>query len=495
MVDILTDKRGWKDFDGEAVVLGVFEPKPDALLAEINKLLEGAIDHIIKKKEFTGEAGQIKLIHTLKKMPCEHILLVGLGKRDEFGLEQLRRASGLAARVLRDNGILSFATLLHNIPAKKATLREQAQAVAEGTILGEYQFIKYKTQNKDKIKQLKKIVLLEAEKAAEEGARAGKIIADAQNTAREWVNEPGSVMTPTKLAEEALALKKLGVKVTVYDKKGIEKLGLNGLLAVNKGSGQEPRFIILEYKKGNAPLVAILGKGLTFDSGGLDIKQPQFMLEMQGDMAGGAAVICTIRALAELDANANVVGIIPSTENMPGCNAYKPGDIVQSYNGKTIEINNTDAEGRVILADAVGYAEKNFKPKYIVDLATLTGACVVALGYASAGLMSRDAALANRLKLAGESSGEFLWELPLWDDYKEIVKSEVADVKNTTTGKGYEAGAIAGGWFLHHFVEKTPFAHIDIAGPAWSIESKHYTHKGGTGFGVRLLVEFLKSVR
>ncbi len=495
MVDILTDRRGWKDFPVEAVVLGVFEPKPDAILTEINKLLDGAIDRIIKKKGFNGEFGQVRLINTLKKLSCEHVLLVGLGKRDEFGLEQLRRASGIAARVLRDDGISTFATTLHNISAKKATLREQAQAVAEGTILGAYHFSKFKTVNREKIKDIKSVFLLEAEKAAEEGAKAGKIIADCQNYARDLINEPGSSMTPARLAEEALSLKKFGVKVVVYDKKGIEKLGLNGLLAVSRGSAEEPRFIVIEYKKGNGPLTAIVGKGLTFDSGGLDLKQPQFMADMHGDMAGGAAVICAIRALAMLGVSANVVGIVPCAENMPGCHAYKPNDVVAAYNGKTMEIGNTDAEGRVVLADAIGYAEKNYKPKYIIDLATLTGACVIALGYFSAGLMSRDAALANRLKLAGEASGEMLWELPMWDDYREIVKSEVADVKNIPGGKGYEAGPIAGAWFLQHFVEKTPFAHIDMAGPAWSIERRHYLEKGGTGFGVRLLVEFLKSVR
>ncbi|MEM4247029.1 MAG: leucyl aminopeptidase [Candidatus Woesearchaeota archaeon] len=494
MVDILTDRRGWKEFDGEAVVLGVFEPKPDTLLNEINRLLDGAIDHVIKKKEFTGEFGQVRLINTLKKLPCEHVLLIGLGKRDEFGLEQLRRASGIAAKVLRDNGIPNFATTLHNVPAKKATLREQAQAVAEGTILGAYHFTKFKTQNKDKIKNIESVTLLGAEKAAEEGSRRGKIIADCQNYCRDLVNEPASLLTPSRLAEEALALRKLGVKVTVYDKKGVEKLGLNGLLAVSKGSAEEPRFIILEYKKGSRPLVALVGKGLTFDSGGLDLKQPQFMEGMHGDMAGGAAIICAIKALAMLDANANVVGIVPCAENMPGCHAYKPGDLITAYNGKTIEVGNTDAEGRVIIADAIAYAEKNYNPKYIIDLATLTGACVVALGYFAAGLMSREASLANKLKLSGEATGERVWELPMWDDYKEIVKSEVADVKNVPGGKGYEAGPIAGAWFLQHFVENTPLAHIDIAGPAWSIDKKHYLEKGGTGYGVRLLVEFLKYI-
>jgi len=492
MVDILTDKRGWKEFPVEAVVLGVFEGQQDGILSELNRLLDKAVDHIIRRKEFTGESGQIKLINTLKKLPCEHVLLVGLGKREEFTLEQLRRVSGNAARALRDNSVKSFATTLHTLPAKKATVREQAQAVAEGSILGAYQFTKYKTLNKNKLKNITGVTLLEADNAVEEGANAGKVIADAQCLVRDLVNEPAMTLTPAKLADAALELKKLGVKVTVYDKKAIEKLGLRALLAVNRGSGEEPRFITLEYRKGTGAPIALIGKGITFDSGGLDLKPASYMLDMKSDMAGAAAVIGAIKAVAELGMSVNVVGVIASTENMPGCHAYKPGDVVEGYNGVTMEIGNTDAEGRIILSDAIAYAEKNFKPKCMVDLATLTGACIIALGYAAAGVMSKDSALVNRLKIAGESAGERLWELPMWEDYKENVKSDIADVYNIPGGKGYEAGAIAGAWFLQHFVDKTPWAHVDIAGPAWSIERKHYWDKGGTGFGVRLLVEFLK---
>ncbi len=495
MVDILTDKRGWKEFPTEAVVLGAFEPKPDGLLDELNKILDKAIEPIIRKKEFTGEFGQMKLINTLKKLPCENVLLVGLGKRDEFTLEHLRRVSGSASRALRDNGIKHFATTLHSIPTKKATLREQAQAVTEGTILGVYQFTKYKTLNRDKIKTISRMTLLDADNAAEDGGRVGKIIADAQSWVRDLTNEPAMTLTPTKLAEQALELRKLGVKVTVYDKKQIEKIGLNALLAVNRGSAEEPRFIILEYKKGTGQPVAIVGKGITFDSGGLDIKPAQYMEGMHGDKAGAAAVLGTMKAVAELELPVHVIGVVPTTENMTGGAAYKPGDVVTAYNGKTMEIGNTDAEGRVILSDALAYAEKNFKPKYIVDLATLTGACVIALGYAAAGVMSKDPALINRLKEAGEAAGERLWELPMFEDYKDYVKSEVADVRNIPGNKGYEAGAIAGAWFLQYFVEKTPWAHIDIAGPAWSIDRKHYMERGATGFGVRLLIEFLKKVR
>jgi leucyl aminopeptidase len=495
MVDILVDKKSWKEATTEAVVLGVFEGSQDGILNELNKLLDKAVDHIIRKKEFLGESGQMKLINTLKRLPCEHVLLVGLGKRDEFDLEKLRRVSATASRALRDNGIKAAATTLHTVSAKRATYREQAQAVVEGAILGTYQFNKYKTMNREKIKEFKVLTLLEADRAVEEGAEAGKIIADAQSWVRDLVNEPAMTLTPEKLADAAAELKKLGVKVTVYDKKAIEKLGLHALLAVNNGSGKEPRFVTLEYKKGSGAPVAIVGKGITFDSGGLDIKPAAYMGDMKSDMAGAATVIGTIKAIAELGLAVNVVGVFASTENMPGCNAYKPGDVVKAYNGRTMEIGNTDAEGRVILSDALAYTEKNFKPKVIVDLATLTGACVVALGYAAAGVMSKDAALVSKLKIAGDAAGEKLWELPMFEDYKDSVKSDIADVHNIPGGKGYEAGAIAGAWFLQHFVDKAPWAHIDIAGPAYSNERKHYIEKGGTGFGLRMLVEFIKAQR
>ena len=301
-------------------------------------------------------------------------------------------------------------------------------------------------------------------------------------------------LTPTKLAEAALGLKKFGVKVTVYDKKGIEKLGLQALLAVNRGSAEEPRFIVMEYRKGSGAPIALVGKGITFDSGGLNLKPGNFMLGMKDDMGGAGVVIGTIKAIAELGLKTNVVGVISSTENMTGGRAYKPGDVVKAYNGVTMEIGNIDAEGRVVLSDALAYAEKHFKPKYMVDVATLTGACLVALGYAAAGVFSKDPALANRLKDAGEATGERLWELPMWDDYKDYIRSEIADVLNMPGNKGYEAGAICGAMFLQNFVEKTPWAHIDLS-PAWSIEKKHYWQKGGTGFGVRLLVEFLKRTK
>lgn len=493
-MDVRIDKRGWKEFPAEAVIVGAFEPSPDGLLAELNKLLEGAVTPIIRKKEFTGELKKHRLVSTLGKLPAENVFLVGCGRREKFDTEVLRRVSGEAARVLREHGIKHVATTLHLLPVKGATMKEKARAVTEGLILGAYQFTKYVTENKEKIRELKSITILEADKSVEEGARTGKIVANAQCWARDLVNEPPTVLTPTKMSEEALKLKKLGVRVIVFDKKQIQKIGLTALLAVSAGSSEEPRFIIMEWKKRKGQPLVFCGKGITFDSGGLDLKPARAMSDMKTDMAGGAAVIAAMRAIAELNLPVSVVGIVPATENMPGNRAYKPGDVIRAYNGKTIDIGNTDAEGRVVLADALSYAVKHYKPKAIVDVATLTGACVVALGRVAGGVMGSDSSLVNKLRLASRACGEKIWEFPLWDDYEELVKSEIADVLNVPK-RNAEAGVIAGGLLLQKFVGSAPWAHLDIAGPARMVDKKFYWDKGGSGFGVRLLVEFAKNTR
>jgi leucyl aminopeptidase len=274
----------------------------------------------------------------------------------------------------------------------------------------------------------------------------------------------------------------------------MEKLGMTAILAVNRGSVNEPRFVVMEYNNGGKQKFAIVGKGITFDSGGLDIKDADNMLTMKHDMAGAATVIGVVRAAAILKLKTHVVGVFAATENMPGMDAYKPGDVVPAYNGKTIEIMNTDAEGRVILADALSYTEKNLKPDVMVDLATLTGAVRIALGSECAGVMGRARNLIEHLIKSGTATGERLWELPFWQEYHEQVKSEIADVRNTGVIPR-SAGAIVGGTFLAAFVEKTPWAHIDIAGPAWSEQDLFYTRKGGTGFGVRLLINALENWR
>jgi leucyl aminopeptidase len=298
-------------------------------------------------------------------------------------------------------------------------------------------------------------------------------------------------MKPDDLAQEAKKLEKLGVKVTIYDKKAIEKIGLTALLAVNRGGVNEPRFVIMEYNGGGKKKVALVGKGITFDSGGLDIKTADGMLTMKEDMAGAATVLATVKAAALLKLKVHVVGVFAATENMLGMDPYKPGDVVIAYNGKTIEIANTDAEGRVILSDALAYTEKMIKPDAMVDIATLTGAVSVALGHVCAGVMGTETKLIDHLIMSGNATGERLWPFPFYSEYHEMVKSDIADVQNI--GKiPRSAGSIMGGAFLAAFVEKTPWAHIDIAGVSWSNLDAEYVRKGGTGFGVRLLVHALE---
>ncbi len=479
-------------FKTELIVVGLFFPaeKLPAELKTVDAKLNGAIAHAIKGKEFEGEWLQFRLVSTLDKIPAKNILLLGLGKQKDANSETLRRAAGLSAKIVRDFcGITEYATTLHSLDVPGTSRHERAQAVAEGSVLGAYQYIKYRTVDKDRIKVLSRVTLVGD--GVEAVVKKGVIIAECSNLVRDLANEPASNLKPEQLANTAKELTKLGVKVTVYDKKGIEKLGLTALLAVNRGSVNEPRFVIMEYNGGGRKKVALVGKGITFDSGGLNLKPEEGMLSMKHDMAGAATVIAAVRAAALLKLKVHVVGVFAATENMPGMDAYKPGDVVPTYSGKTIEIANTDAEGRVILADALAYTEKNLKPDAMIDLATLTGACVVALGGVCAGIMGRDKKLIEHLIKSGTATGERLWELPFFQEYHEQVKSEIADVRNLGIIRK-EAGAITAGAFLAAFVEKTPWAHIDIAGPAWAEQDLEYVRKGGTGFGVRLLVHALE---
>ena len=482
-------------FKSELIVVGLFFPaeKVPAELKSVDEKLHGAIAHAIKGKEFEGDLQQFRLVATLDKIPAKNILLIGLGKQDDADLELLRRAAGLSARIVRDFcGITEYSTTLHNVNIPRTSREDRAQAVAEGSVLGAYQYIKYRTVDRKRIKVLQQMTFVGDH--IHESVRKGVTLAECQNLVRDLANEPASNLKPVDLANVAKELSKLGVKVTIHDKKAMEKLGLTAVLAVNRGSVNEPRFVIMEYNNGGKQKVAIVGKGITFDSGGLDIKDADNMLTMKHDMAGAATVIGALRAAALLKLKTHIVGVFAATENMPGMDAYKPGDVVPAYNGKTIEIMNTDAEGRVILADALAYTEKNLKPSAMVDLATLTGAVRIALGSECAGVMGTGKDLIERLIKAGNMTGERLWELPFWLEYHEQVKSEIADVRNTGSIPR-SAGAIVGGTFLAAFVEKTPWAHIDIAGPAWSEQDLFYTRKGGTGFGVRLLINLLENWR
>jgi leucyl aminopeptidase len=476
------------------IVVGAFEgKKPEGLANIIDKKLNGLVSKLFKDKDFEGKPNQMRLIYTQGKLPAERILLVGLGKDKDFKIEKLRQASGTSSKAVRDLGLKKFSSTLALLKMKKVSAYDISKAVAEGAILSLYDFIDYRTEKKEEIKRVDEVaVIVEKEdKEIKKGLDDGVKISEAVYIARDMINHPANTATPTYLSEQAKRIaRKSGIRCKVLDRADMEKLKMGALLAVARGSDEPPKFIIMEYwggKKGEKP-VLIVGKGLTFDSGGISIKPSEKMEEMKHDMAGGAAAICAIKAAADLKLPVNVVSLIPATENMPSGKADKPGDVIKSMAGKTIEIISTDAEGRMILADALTYGER-YKPKAVIDLATLTGACIIALGYHATGLLGNDKNVIEAVKKAGEKSGERMWELPLWEEYEEQNKSDIADVKNVG-GRG--GGTITAAAFLKKFAGKFKWAHLDIAGTVWEYNGKPYIPKGAVGVGVRLLVEYLK---
>ena len=479
------------------LVVGSFESKKaEGLVKVIDKRLNGLISKLFKDKDFEGKLKQTRLIYTQGKLPAERVLLIGLGKEKEFTIEKLRQASGGSSRAVKDLGLKKFSTTLAQVKVKNASVYDISKAVTEGAILSLYDFTSYRTEKREEIKRVDEIALLieKENREIKKGLDDGIKISEAVYLARDMINHPANTATPTYLSEQAKRIaRKSGIKCKILNKADMERLKMGALLAVARGSDEPPKFIIMEYnggKKGEPP-VLIAGKGLTFDSGGISLKPSEKMEEMKHDMAGGAAAICAIKAAADLKLPVNVVSLIPATENMPSGKADKPGDVVKAMSGKTIEVISTDAEGRMILADALTYGER-YKPKAVIDLATLTGAVIIALGHHATGLLGNDKDLIEAIKKAGEKSGERVWELPLWEEYEEQNKSDIADVKNVG---GRPAGTITAAAFLKKFAGKFKWAHLDIAGTVWEYNGKPYVPKGAVGVGVRLLVEYLKSVK
>jgi leucyl aminopeptidase len=477
-----------------ALVIGCFQDDESELFSGCNAALDGLLQRLASTGEFTGKVNTTRLLHTLGKLPAERLLLVGLGKKGELDPGRLRQAAGTAVQALRGARVASFTMALHLSGDDGAAL----EAVCEGALLGSYSFDDYKTRDKDELFSFTGMTLLLPKRLTVKEARSeiGRIEALCRGVslARDLVSHPSNVATTGYLAEAARGVaKRHGLACRVLERDELEKLGMNALLAVGRGSAEPPRLIVLEYYGSGAKgkPVALVGKGITFDSGGISIKPGAGMEEMKTDMAGAAAVLGTIEAAAALQLPVNLVAVIPTAENMPDGKAYKPGDILSSMSGLTIEITNTDAEGRLILCDALHFARTEFKPAAMIDLATLTGACVVALGHEASGLMGNDQRLLESLKKAGERCGERLWELPLWDEYGEVMKSDIADLRNA--GNTRDGGSITAGWFLKQFSGTTRWAHLDIAGTAWSDKSRPCSPKGATGVGVRLLVEYLRS--
>lgn len=463
----------------------------DTLLRSADDMLGGGLAAIRESGEFTGKRNKTKLIHTLGRLPAERLLLVGLGKRDEVTPERIRQAAGTAVRAVLATGVPRFASLLHR---GTDSVRRSLEASLEGYLLGGYGFDIYKT-TKSEDGTIEEMVVLAGEEsereAIERTVTERTTVCDAANFARDLVSHPCNVATPAYLADRAIEMAgRLGITCRVFEREEMERLSMEGVLSVAKGSHHPPRFIILEYLAGDPkkrPIV-LVGKGVTFDSGGISLKPREGMERMKDDMAGAAAVMGAIRAAAELRLPVNVVGLIPAAENMPGGGAYRPGDVVSTMSGLTVEIVNTDAEGRMLLCDALHYAQR-YRPAALIDLATLTGACLVALGTSATGVMGNDPALIRALTTSGEATGERLWELPLWEEYGELMKSDIADMKNAG---GPHAGTISAAWFLKRYVGKAKWAHLDIAGTAWEEKGKPYLPKGATGVGVRLLVEYLQ---
>ncbi len=491
----------------DLVVVSAFEegrlPEP---LASLDRALGGQLADLYASGDFSGKAGQTTLLYTRGQTPAKRLLLVGLGKADDFTLDKVRQAAGRAIKQARDLGVGSVATVLHG-PAlgpggRPASAADLAQAVVEGSRLGLYRLDRYKTNADDrekaeKTRRLLALTLLagEGQAAAEVtgGAAVGEIVAEAVAWARDLVATPSNDATPRRMAAHARELAEAGgFRATVLGLAELQQLGAGGILGVNRGSHQfEPaQFGILEYDgtggSAGAPVV-LVGKGITFDTGGISLKPAENMEQMKYDKAGSVAVLGTFKAVSALRLPVRLVGLCPWTENMPSGSSYKPGDVLTFLNGKTAEIVNTDAEGRLILADALAYASR-YRPAAVIDLATLTGACKVALGSQAAGLMTNDPALAAKVKAAAEVSGERVWELPLFDEYREQIRSDIADMKNTG---GRDAGAITAAMFLKQFVDY-PWVHLDIAGVAWSDKEQPYVPKGAVGFGVRLLTQFLR---
>jgi leucyl aminopeptidase len=454
-------------------------------------LKEASVERAVASGDYKGKKDETLLVYGAGKGGPERILLVSAGKPGEITRSSIRRAAAIAAKRARALGTTSFA--LTATPEARGGLgaAELAQVAIEGAAQGGWQFLELKKQPEDPKPELEaiEIVVDAADKnEAEAGRRLGDAIAAGYLFTRNLQMQPGNVCTPTYLAEQARKLAAThGFDITVLDKAQIKKEGMGALLAVAQGSAEEPRFIALEYSGGTGAPVVLIGKGVTFDSGGISIKPAQNMEDMKFDKSGATAVLGTFEVLGRLKPKINVVGLIPATENLPSGTAVKPGDVVRSHLGKTIEIINTDAEGRLILCDALSYARR-YKPVAAVDAATLTGAVVIALGHHAIGMLGNDEALLAEVRDAGERAGERCWPLPLWDEYRDLLKSDVADVKNSG---GRAAGTIAGAWFLREFVDGFPWVHLDIAGTAY-LEGEAAGHaKGPTAIGVRLFTEFL----
>jgi leucyl aminopeptidase len=496
-MQIILEAKPFAAIETEALVTYVFDDNdgPQGRVAEIDKLTGGLLSRLNKSGELTGKSLETTLLHAPSGLKAARLLLVGAGKREQFNTAALRKVAGVALRYLKSRSVHGFVFAVREGDATE----ENAQAIAEAAVTADFETDKYKTDRK-KDKFIDGVAIAgygDAERAAgEKGVARGRVIGEAQNFTRDLVNEPSNKLTPKILAEKAEAMaKEAGLAVEVLDEKKIAELKMGALLSVAQGSVEPPRVIVITYTPANvksgAPVIGLVGKAVTFDTGGISIKPADGMEKMKYDMAGGATMLGIMRALAALKPNVKVICVVPSTENMPGGKAQKPGDIQTAMSGKTIEVLNTDAEGRLILADGVHYA-KQLGATHLVDAATLTGAIVVALSNVNVGVFGSDRAWTDKLLSSAKAAGEKMWELPMDDEYREFIKGSFADIQNVGSGKG--GGSITGAWFIREFAGDTPWIHLDIAGTAWNDDAKPWLAKGPTGVSLRTLVHLISSL-
>lgn len=508
-MDVTVEGRGALEADADCVAFGVFakagkEVKFPSYLGAADAATGGLLTAAWERGEIQGKKGEV----TFHPLPGgrRRVVLIGLGKRERFSVESVRVAAGYLAKHLKGKGAVRLAAHLPTFSQIQLDAATSATAVLDGLTLGSYEFTRYRSE-KDSATLTGLVVSLGKEhirskRSVENAVSTEAKVLDTVLWTRDVGNLPADVATPEYVASEAIKLAAgRPIKVTVFDEAKLKELGCGGILAVGSGSTHPPRLVIMDYA-GRGPakggrkqrIVALVGKGITFDSGGISIKPSANMAEMKFDKSGAVAVMGTLRAISDLGVPERVIGVMSLAENLPSGSSYRPGDVVKSFSGKTIEILNTDAEGRVVLSDALAYVNTTYHPDEIIDLATLTGACVVALGNDTAALLSTDEGLATRLLASSEATGERLWRMPLTDTHREMVKSDVADVKNSVELP--VAGTLTAGAFLSAFVGTTPWAHLDIAGTAWvgkvgGSYAPPYTPPGNTAFGVRLLVHYL----
>ena len=486
-----------QESEAEAIIVNLFEgvTAPGGATGAVDGALDGAISELIAGGDISGKEGEVAVLYPRGAIPARRVIVVGLGRPEEFNLEQVRRAAAHAVKKARDLKAKSVATIIHGAGIGNLSPADAAQATVEGSLLALYRYDVPGVDQEPPV-ELDRLTIVEFDQGKLEVIREGQRVAEALvagvKLARTLVNEPPNVATPTRLAEAAQAVAaETGMEVTVGGREWAAEREMGAFLAVAQGAGEPPKFIVLEHNgdRDDLDTIVLVGKGITFDTGGISIKPTKGMGDMKADMAGAAAVLGAMKVVGLLDLPLRVVGIAPTTENMPDGLAYRPADVITASNGKTIEIISTDAEGRMVLADGLVYAAR-YNPDAVIDLATLTGAAIIALGEGvAAALFSTDDSLRDRLVNAGQTTYERVWPMPLWDNYQKSIKSEVANIKNSG---GRMGGVGTSAMFLHNFTDYN-WAHLDIAGMAVNKKGGEYVPPGATGFGVRLLVELLRN--